>query len=338
MPGVRACSAIGAQRGREHPRGERVVPGVWRLRLPLPWPGVPHGNAFAGRAGDGIVLFDTGYAARTAPAARPRARPGRRADRRREPARLHPRPHRPLRARGPDRRCRRLRALDAPRLGARARAADDPDGALDQRIEVARQSGVPAEALERYERSRRGANTGSRGSSRRPPLCRGSRSRPTSAPGRCMRPRPRALARRPSPARERAADLRRPPARPGIALLRLRPHARPGRRVPGRPGARRAAQDGPLPRRSREAVSRRSTKSAANSARGRAAARARAQSLVDGPRTAFEVVAEMIGPRTSTRPPRPGACRCALAYLDHLGARDEVIEVEGAEPRRWEAS
>ena len=37
-----------------------MIPGVWRLRLPLPWPGVPHGNAWAVAAGDGVVLFDTG--------------------------------------------------------------------------------------------------------------------------------------------------------------------------------------------------------------------------------------------------------------------------------------
>src|ERR1700710_1914957 len=42
------------------PRTEKVLPGVWRLRLPLPWPGVPHGNAWAVESGDGIVLFDTG--------------------------------------------------------------------------------------------------------------------------------------------------------------------------------------------------------------------------------------------------------------------------------------
>jgi glyoxylase-like metal-dependent hydrolase (beta-lactamase superfamily II) len=47
-------------RTRELGRGERVVPGLWRLRLPLPWPGVPHGNAWAIAAGDGIVLVDTG--------------------------------------------------------------------------------------------------------------------------------------------------------------------------------------------------------------------------------------------------------------------------------------
>ena len=50
------------RRDKELARGERVLPGVWRLRLPLPWPGVPHGNAFAVASGDGIVLFDTGYA------------------------------------------------------------------------------------------------------------------------------------------------------------------------------------------------------------------------------------------------------------------------------------
>src|SRR5918998_503199 len=49
-----------AQRKREVGRGERVLPGVWRLRLPLPWPGVPHCNAWALAAGDGVVLVDTG--------------------------------------------------------------------------------------------------------------------------------------------------------------------------------------------------------------------------------------------------------------------------------------
>ena len=47
-------------RRRELGRGERVVPGVWRLRLPLPWPGIPHANAYAVAAGDGVVLLDCG--------------------------------------------------------------------------------------------------------------------------------------------------------------------------------------------------------------------------------------------------------------------------------------
>ena len=37
-----------------------MLPGVFRLRLPLPWPGVPHCNAWAVASGDGFVLFDTG--------------------------------------------------------------------------------------------------------------------------------------------------------------------------------------------------------------------------------------------------------------------------------------
>ena len=44
----------------EAPRAEKVLPGLWRLRLALPWPGVPHGNAWAVAADGGIVLFDTG--------------------------------------------------------------------------------------------------------------------------------------------------------------------------------------------------------------------------------------------------------------------------------------
>lgn len=47
-------------RKRELGRGERVLRGLWRLRLPLPWPGVPHCNAWAIAAGDGIVLVDCG--------------------------------------------------------------------------------------------------------------------------------------------------------------------------------------------------------------------------------------------------------------------------------------
>jgi glyoxylase-like metal-dependent hydrolase (beta-lactamase superfamily II) len=36
------------------------MPGLWRLRLPLPWPLVPHGNAYAVADGDGLLLVDTG--------------------------------------------------------------------------------------------------------------------------------------------------------------------------------------------------------------------------------------------------------------------------------------
>lgn len=45
---------------RELGRGEKVLPGLWRLRLPLPWPGIPHCNAWAIQSGDGLMLVDCG--------------------------------------------------------------------------------------------------------------------------------------------------------------------------------------------------------------------------------------------------------------------------------------
>src|SRR5205085_7564151 len=56
--GDRAVTA--PARRRDLARADRVLPGVWRLRLPLPWPGVPHVNAWAIAAGSGVVLVDTG--------------------------------------------------------------------------------------------------------------------------------------------------------------------------------------------------------------------------------------------------------------------------------------
>jgi glyoxylase-like metal-dependent hydrolase (beta-lactamase superfamily II) len=47
---------------RQIARADRVLHGLWRLRLPLPWPGVPHVNAWAISAGSGVVLVDTGLA------------------------------------------------------------------------------------------------------------------------------------------------------------------------------------------------------------------------------------------------------------------------------------
>ena len=85
-------------RPREQGRGERVLPGVWRLRLPLDLPGVPHVNAWALQSGDGIVLVDTGMHDRGTMGHLEQAleRTGHRVER--HPAdRHHPRPHRPLR-------------------------------------------------------------------------------------------------------------------------------------------------------------------------------------------------------------------------------------------------
>ena len=113
--------------------------------------------------------------------------------------------------------------------------ADDPAASLERRIEVARQSGVPAASLERYrQRHKDDDDNGIDGDRRaRPrPRARGrGRDRPRHLAG-LRDPRPRPVPRRPAPARAQADDLRRPPARPHRALLRPRPQPRPGRRIP----------------------------------------------------------------------------------------------------------
>jgi glyoxylase-like metal-dependent hydrolase (beta-lactamase superfamily II) len=146
---------------RELGRGERVLPGVYRLRLPLPWPGVPHCNAWAVASRGGYVLFDTGM-------------------------------------NQPDSLANFERALSmcgiaigeiglivcthahsdhcgqAPVIAELAECeiwmhpshellnsmVEDPDAVFARRLEVARQSGVPAEPLERYAAERKTGETG----------------------------------------------------------------------------------------------------------------------------------------------------------------------------------
>jgi glyoxylase-like metal-dependent hydrolase (beta-lactamase superfamily II) len=145
-----------AERKRpEAPRGERVLPGVWRLRLALPWPGVPHGNVWAVAADGGIVLFDTGIGGkgrmRQFELALSQIGFGI------EDVRLLVCTHSHTDHYG----------LAAPIVAAAEcelwmhpawehvrLLADDPAGHLEHRIEVARQSGVPLESLERYRASR----------------------------------------------------------------------------------------------------------------------------------------------------------------------------------------
>ena len=152
-----------SRRKRELGRGERVLPGVWRLRLPLPWPGVPHVNAFAVRAGDGIVLFDTGMA--TDDGQRQLELALAQVGFRLEDVGLvvctHAHAdHYGLAGPIVDRAGCEL--WIHPTWGHVRAMIDDPDAALDRRIEVARQSGVPPRGLEQYEESRRGADPGIR--------------------------------------------------------------------------------------------------------------------------------------------------------------------------------
>ena len=328
-----------AKRRREDPRGERVVPGVWRLRLPLPWPGVPHVNAFAVRAGDGIVLFDTGYAFEdgTRGLELALAQVGFRI----EDVRLLVCTHAHTDHYG----------LAGPILDAagcelwmhpaweHVRAlADDPDGALDRRIEVARQSGVPAAGLELYERSRRGENTGiARAAEPDRELLPGVEvetdvgtwqvhETPGHAPSHVVLHEPESgmlisgdhllgrvslffdYGHTPDPVGEFLTGLDTV-ERLDTGLC-LAGHGRTFRDVPAKIAANRVELDQQLAR-----------------VRG---------ALAGGPRTGYEIAREIIGPENFNPATAAWGLQLALAYVDHLGGRGEAVEVEGADPRRWQ--
>jgi glyoxylase-like metal-dependent hydrolase (beta-lactamase superfamily II) len=136
---------------RELGRGERVLPGLWRLRLPLPWPGVPHCNAWAIAAGPGLVLVDTGM-----------HEPGSLTQLERALEQVHLRlEHVRLLActhahsdhwgqAAPIRDRTGCEFWMHPNHEHATRMAGDPEATLARRLEVARQSGVSAAALQRY--------------------------------------------------------------------------------------------------------------------------------------------------------------------------------------------
>jgi len=143
---------------KELGRGERVIPGVWRLRLPLPWPGVPHCNAWAVAAPDGLVLVDTGMHDEGSMEQLERAMAmvdlslddvtllvctHAHADHCGEASTIVERTG-----------CELWMHPDRAHLVAQV---DDPDAMLARRMEVARQSGVPDAPLEAWARTRREA-------------------------------------------------------------------------------------------------------------------------------------------------------------------------------------
>ena len=148
-------------RKRELGRGERTLPGVYRLRLPLPWPGVPHGNAWAVKAGDGVVLFDTGM-----------HEPGSMAQLERalamcglavEDIRLVVCTHAHSDHYGQAATIVKRTGCELwmhPKYEHMSAMAEDPDAVLERRIEVARQSGVPEEPLRRFAAERKGHESG----------------------------------------------------------------------------------------------------------------------------------------------------------------------------------
>jgi glyoxylase-like metal-dependent hydrolase (beta-lactamase superfamily II) len=145
-------------------RGERVVPGVWRLRLPLPWPGVPHCNAWALAAGDGIVLVDCGM---DAPGSlRHLERALEQVGLRLEHVRLLVCTHAHIDHCGQAAAVQERAGCELwihPRHAHLTALSDDPEAALARRIEVARQSGVPETPLQAWAEGRRGEGTGMSG-------------------------------------------------------------------------------------------------------------------------------------------------------------------------------
>jgi glyoxylase-like metal-dependent hydrolase (beta-lactamase superfamily II) len=136
-----------------------VVPGVWRLRLPLPWPGVPHCNAWALAAGDGIVLVDTGMHAPGT--ARQLERALEQVNLRLEQVRLVVCTHAHVDHCG-------QAAPIAERAGCELwihpahghLSAADPEEAFARRLEVGLQTGVPEAPLREWLESRRSQGSG----------------------------------------------------------------------------------------------------------------------------------------------------------------------------------
>jgi glyoxylase-like metal-dependent hydrolase (beta-lactamase superfamily II) len=150
----------GARR-RELGRGERVLPGVYRLRLPLPWPGVPHCNAWAVACDGGFVLFDTGMHEPDSMEQLERALDM--CDLRLEDVRLVVCTH------AHSDHCGQAPVICSaagcelwmhPSHELLTRTLEDPQAVFARRLEVARQSGVPEEPLRRYARGRRPAGSG----------------------------------------------------------------------------------------------------------------------------------------------------------------------------------
>ncbi len=327
------------RRRRELARGERVVPGIWRLRLPLPWPGVPHVNAWAVRAGSGVVLFDTGYAGEegTRPLELALGQVGLALTDVSLLVCTHAHTDHYGLA-GPIVDAAGCELWMHPAWEHVRTLAEDPDRAFDRRVEVARQSGVPAAALKHYERARRGGATGiARAVEPDVELVDGVEvetdhgawrvhETPGHAPSHVVLHEPRSgmlisgdhiLGRislffdhghTPDPVAEFIGGLETV-ARLETGLC-LAGHGRTFRDVPAKIEANRVELDGHLER--------------------------IRLALADGePRTAFELVGALIGEENVSEATAAWGLQLALAYLDHLTLAGELVELEGADPRRW---
>jgi glyoxylase-like metal-dependent hydrolase (beta-lactamase superfamily II) len=140
-----------SDRKRELGRGERVVPGLWRLRLPLPWAGIPHCNAWAIAAGSGVVLVDTGMHLPGSLAQLERAMD--QVNLRLEHVRLVAITHAHMDHWGQAAPVCEQAGCEMwmhPNHAHATADAGDPEAALARRLEIGLQSGVPLPALTEY--------------------------------------------------------------------------------------------------------------------------------------------------------------------------------------------
>jgi len=323
----------------EAPRTERVIPGVWRLRLPLPWPGVPHGNAWAIASEGGIVMFDTGMGGkgrlRQLDLALAQAGFGV------EDVRLVVCTHSHTDHYGLAGSIVEAAGCELwmhPRWGHVRPLADDPRAALEARIEIARQSGVPPKALERYREAREEDDETGIDILKEPDreLVPGVEvetdlgtwqvhETPGHAPSHVVLHQPERkllisgdhlLGRTvlffdhghsPDPVGEFLSSLE---VAEGLDVdLVLPGHGRTFRD----PEAKIAE--------SRRQVAELLVKVPA--------------ALADGEKTAFEIVAEIIGPEMVKTPASAWVLQIVLSCLDHLAIAGEVATVEGTDPQRW---
>lgn len=148
---------------RQQPRGERIIPGLWRLRLPLPWSGIPHCNAWVvDRAeGDGHVLFDCGL--HTDESFQQLCEALTQIGKRIEETKLLVCTHAHV-----DHYGQAKSVVDAagcelwmhPNHEHMTASLKDPERLLEQRVAVGRESGVPEELLQHYKEAGATPNAG----------------------------------------------------------------------------------------------------------------------------------------------------------------------------------
>ncbi len=334
-----AARVSDGKRKRELARADRVLPGVWRLRLPLPWLGVPHVNAFAVSAGSGVVLFDTGMHEPGSFAQLERAldQAGLSLDHIRLVVCTHAHSdHYGLAA--PICEAAGCELWMHPNHVHMTRAAEDPEAAFERRIEVARQSGVPMAALERYREQNKDRGFGI-AEVKLPDrdLVPGVEvetdlgkwqviETPGHAPSHVVLHQPErrllisgdhVLGRpslyfdygyTPDPVGEYLDSLDK--VRDLDVNLVLAGHGRPVRDLVGHVDAHREKVDHALDR-FRVALS-------------------------DGPHTAFEIVNAGLGMETVPPAAMNWAMSLTLCYLRHLEVAGEVERLEGSDPERWQ--